>query len=415
MSESAAQALLVQLIVIISISRAIAWSAKRIGQAEVVGEMVAGIVLGPSLFGALAPDTFHVVFATANVPVFNGFAQVGLVLLMFQIGLDVELGGSQARRSVLMVATSSIVLPFGLACATSTFFYSELPDPHPSQLGFTLLFAVSMSITALPVLGRIFIETGIGKTTAGMISLNAAAVNDVVGWLLLGAVTLIISGDLSAGWIVIRVLGLTALVIAQVFLVRLLLKRFLQKHLKDHVRLRHTGISVVLVLMFLSALATSHLGLHPLIGGFTFGVILRDQHDFVAEWKTRIGPLTNTFFLPIFFTSTGLRTDIGSLGSWRDVLDCGLICLVAFAGKYGGGYLGARLAGETPHVARAIGASMNTRGLMELVVLNIGYDLGVLPKTVFTQLVYMALITTLATTPLLSRHLKGLQRRPSEL
>jgi Kef-type K+ transport system membrane component KefB len=412
LSESAVQGILLQLIVIIAATRLVAWVGKRFGQAEVVGEMLAGIMLGPSLFGSLAPDAFEYIFAASNGPTFSGFAQVGLVLLMFQIGLDFELSAvSTAKRTVLLVTVLSIVIPFSLGAVTSIFFYEALPEPRPPELSFLLIFAVAMSITALPVLGRIFSETGLSRTRAGAIAISAAAIGDVVGWLLLGAVSLLVSGNFSIGWVAMRVAGITAVGAVAIYIVRPLLHRYFDFHLAKHDRLKHTGISTVLVLLFAGALATSHLGLHALIGGFILGVALHQHAPFVAEWKTRIGPLVNTLFLPIFFAYTGLRTDIGSLQGGEELLQCGLICVIAFVGKYGGGYLGARLAGESPRMANVIGACMNTRGLMELVVLNVGYELGILPLSIFTQLVYMAVLTTVVATPIIRRyrHLEALE------
>ena len=406
-SELAVQSILLQLIVVIVAARLIAGIGKRFGQAVVVGEMLAGIMLGPSLFGYLAPDAFSYVFSAGTGPVFSGLAQVGLVLLMFQIGLEFEVAAAvAARRTVLFVSVLSIVVPFVLGGVTSVYFYDVLPEPRPEEMGFTLIFAVSMSITALPVLGRISAETGFDRTRAGVIAICAAAIGDVVGWLLLGAIMLLISGQFSPVWVGLRVVGLCAVGAFAFYVLRPQLHRYFDRHLAVHDRLAHSGIALVLVLLFACALVTSRLGLHALIGGFVLGVALHQHERFVAEWQARIGPLVGALFLPIFFTQTGLRTDVGSLGGSAELLQCGLICAIAFACKYGGGYLGARLAGEPPRTASVLGTCMNTRGLMELVVLNVGYELGVLPKTLFTQLVYMAVLTTVIATPLIRRYMR---------
>ncbi len=408
MTELAAQSILLQLVVIIAAARLFAWVAKRCGQAEVVGEMVAGILLGPTLFGSLFPDAFSYVFAASNVPVFGGLGQIGLVLLMFQIGLDFELSAvATSKRTVALVSGLGIVIPFGLGVVTSLYFLDALPEPRPDTTGFVLFFAVAMSITALPVLGRIFAETGLGKTRAGAIALSAAAISDVVGWILLGMVSLLVAGDFSIGWIGVRVVGICTIGAVAWFGVRPLLHRFLDAHLAKHERLQPSSASIVLVLVFLCALATSKLGLHALIGGFILGVALHQHRAFVAQWRTWIGPLVNTLFVPIFFAQTGLRTDLGALHGGTEILQCGVICAIAFAGKYGGGYLGARLAGEPPRMAHVLGVCMNTRGLMELVVLNVGYELGILPRAIFTELVYMAVGTTLIATPLIRRYLQS--------
>ncbi len=421
---------LIQLVVIVIAARLAAYVARRAGQAEVVGEMIAGILLGPSLLGYLAPDAFAYIFASSNAPAFTGIAQVGMVLLLFQIGLDFELSAvSSSKKTVALVSAMGIAVPFGLGCLTSIYFYNHIPEPRPPSTSFVLIFAVSMSITALPVLARIFAETGLSKHRAGTIAISAAAINDVIGWLLLGAVSLLIAGNFSIGWVVIRALGIAMLCGLAFYGLRPLVRLYVTRgedrgdprarsesgplHLGPGARsesgplhLGHGGISFVLVLLFGCAIATSLLGLHALIGGFILGVALHQHAPFVVAWKTRIGPLVNTLFVPVFFTHTGLRTDVGTLGGSAELIQCGLICGIAFLGKYGGAYLGARFAGEESRTAHVLAISMNTRGLMELVVLNIGYDLGILTKTLFTQLVYMAVITTLVATPLIRRYLR---------
>lgn len=414
LAELAEQSMLLQLIVIIAATRLFAWLARRWGQAAVVGEMLAGILLGPSLFGYLAPNAFHYIFPLDSGPLFTGFAQTGIVLLMFQIGLEFDVSVSAvARKTIVLVSLLGAVTPFVLGTLTSPWFFERLPEPRPSATSFTLIFAVSMSITALPVLGRIFLETGLGKTRAGMIAISAAAIDDVLGWILLGAISLFVAGNFSLKWVALRAVGIVAIAAVAYWGVRPVLRRYFDRHLAGHKPIGHTGLSIVLVFLFGCALATSHLGLHGLIGAFIFGTALHQQRELGEEWKTRIGPLVTTVFLPIFFAYTGLRTDIGVLGSGEDLARAAAILVIALAGKYGGGYLGARIAGEPPRTAHILGVCMNTRGLMELVVLNMGYDLGILPKSLFTPLVYMAVVTTLIATPLMRRYLRAEQARAS--
>ena len=406
-SELAGQSVLLQLIIIIAATRVVAWVVKRFGQAEVVGEMLAGILLGPTLFGALCPDAFAYLFAATNAPVFTGLAQIGLVLLMFQIGLDFELSAiATSKRSVVLVSVLGIVLPLGLGAATALYFYGAVSEPRPPSTSFVVFFAVSMSITALPVLGRICAETGLGRTRAGAIAMSAAAIDDVVGWLLLAMVSLFISGDFSLSWVGIRIIGIFATAAIAWCVVRPRLHRYFDARLNKTDR-QPSGISIVLVLLFACALVTSKLGLHALIGGFILGVALHQHQAFVQAWRRWMSPLVNSLFVPIFFAQTGLRTDLGALHGSAEVLQCGFICAIAFAGKYGGGYLGARIAGEPPRIAHVLGTCMNTRGLMELVVLNVGYELGILPRATFTELVYMAVGTTLIATPLIRRYLRA--------
>jgi Kef-type K+ transport system membrane component KefB len=405
LAELTERAVLIELIAIIAATRLVAWIVKRLGQTEVVGEMLAGILLGPSLLGALAPDLFRRVFDPGIAPIIDGIAKIGLVLLMFQIGLEFEsVKSRRERRAIVLVSTLGIVVPFALGVVTATYVHRELIAPRPPALDFALLLGVSMSITALPVLGRIFFETGFTRTRAGVIALRAAVIDDVAGWLLLGSVSLAIAGRFSTSWLISRTVGTVAVVAIAFTVVRPRRGRYFARHLAANGRLKHTGISVALVVVFAFGVATNGLGVHALIGGFLVGVSLHRDERFVAEWKTRVGPLVNTFFLPIFFAFTGLRTDLGGLGGLAGGAICLLLTSVAFAGKYGGAYLGARLAGERGPTAHAIGICMNTRGMMELVVLNVGYDLGVLPRSIFTALVVMALVTTVITTPLIRRY-----------
>jgi Kef-type K+ transport system membrane component KefB len=354
----------------------------------------------------LWPDGFGYVFQDGH-PAFAGLAPLGLVLLVFQIGLDLDVSiGLESKRTVVLVSALGIAFPFALGLGTAGLFHDALAAPRPPRDSFTLIFAVSMSITALPVLGRIFTETGLATTRAGTIAIGAAAIDDLVGWLLLGIVSLLVAGDFSVAWIGMRLAGLVAIGSILVWGARPLLLGYFERHFARHARLEPSAISVVLVVMFGFALATSHFGLHALIGGFMLGVALHTDARFVTAWKARVVPIVNTLFLPVFFALTGLRTDVGSLHGVEGVVQCALICGVAFLGKYGGGYLGARLAGEPPRIAHVLAISMNTRGLMELVVLNIGYDLGVLPRALFTQLVVMAIFTTLIATPLIRRYMR---------
>jgi Kef-type K+ transport system membrane component KefB len=404
-AELVERGVLIELIAIIAATRCVAWVLKRLGQAEVVGEMTAGIMLGPSLLGALAPDVFSRLFDPGIAPSIDAIAKVGLVLLMFQIGLEFESASSgKDRWTVAVVSLLGVAVPFVFGVLTATYLHDGLSEPRPPLLDFALILGVSMSITALPVLGRIFLETGFAKTRAGVIAIRAAAIDDVVGWLLLGSVSLAIAGRFSPSWLAWRGVGTIGVVLLAFLLVRPLLGRYFEAHLATHGRLKHTGISVALVVVFAFGVTTNGLGIHALIGAFLVGVSMHRHERFVAEWKTRVAPFVNTFFLPTFFVFTGLKTNIGTLDGLEGVAICALLTTVAFAGKYGGAFLGARLAGESASTAHVLGICMNTRGLMELVVLNVGYDLGVLPQSVFTALVIMALVSTLLATPLIRRH-----------
>jgi Kef-type K+ transport system membrane component KefB len=394
--------LLYQVVVILLATRLVIVLVRPLWQTDVSGEILAGILLGPSLLGMLAPGFSGQLFHADTSSIFVGIAQIGLVLLMFQIGLEFEFKTHLGRDklTVLAISAAGIVLPFALGYLTAPFFWSHLPEPRPSALGFRLFFSVAMSITAIPVLGRIFMELRLAHTRTAALTIGAAAVDDVSGWLLLGTVALIVRNRFSfidTGWRVAALAGFLALL----FIVgRPLLKRAVAAHLDRHGTLRLPAIAWILLALFAAAVVTSNIGVFAIIGGFAVGVALHDDRRFVQQWKEKVGPLVQTFFLPLFFAYTGLRTDIGSLdahGWWL----CLLVIVVAFGGKLVGAFAAARLMGEDTRKAATIGVCMNTRGMMELIVLNIGKDMGLLPPAMFTMLVIMALVSTFMATPLI--------------
>jgi len=405
--------LLYQLVVILVVTRIVVWLSRRyLGQTAVAGEILAGIVLGPSVLGGLFPGVMHAIFVPETGTIFVGLAQLGLVLLMFQIGLEFEFNArlTGGRHAVAVISLIGILVPFALGFTTAPWFWQMMDEPRPDALAFRLFFATAMSITAIPILGRIFMELGLSHTRTAALTIAAAAIDDVCGWLLLGVVSAIVASRFDLGSFALRIGGL-AVYIAFVFLViRPLLHRYIDRELRRDPTLGRSTIAILLIVLLVSAAITSNLGIFAIIGGFLMGVALHDNRRFVALWNERVGSLVNALFLPIFFAYTGLRTDIGSLATVQAWLLCGLVCLIAFTGKFGGAYIASRLVGETHRSAAAIGVSMNTRALMELIALNIGYDLGVLPRQMFTMLVIMAVLSTFIATPLI-RWLMGDQRR----
>ena len=405
--------LLYQLIAILLATRAVTWIVRRLGQTDVSGEILAGLLLGPSFLGALAPEFMRDLFHPSTSTIFVGLAQVGLVLLMFQIGLEFEFRRHLGRDRKLVTAISvvGIAIPFVLGLLTAPFFHGHLHlgpgEALPPLDGFRLFFAVALSITAIPVLGRILMELRLSHTRTAALTIGAAAIDDVIGWLLLGAISLLVAGQFSLGWTAARFGGLVLYVGLVLVVLRPLLRRAVSAHLHRHGGLRLNAIASLLLLLFASACITSNLGVFAIIGGFVIGLALHDDRRFVQEWKDRVSPLVNALFLPIFFLYTGLRTDIGSLQPWFGVWLCFLVLAVAIAGKFGGAYATARLLGEDHRSAATIGICMNTRGLMELIVINIGKDLGLLPTGMFTMLVIMALVTTFMASPLIRRLMKG--------
>ena len=408
--------LLYQLIVILLATRLVTVVVRRLGQTDVSGEILAGLLLGPSLLGALFPNFMHELFPASTGTIFTGLAQVGLIFLMFQIGLEFEfqrhLSGN--RRSIVLISLVGLAVPFAMGYLSAPWFHARLSEPVP-LLGFQLFFAVAMSITAIPVLGRILIELGLSHTRTAALTIGAAAIDDVSGWIILGAISLLVKGAFSWGWAVPRVAGLVGYLALVFFVVRQPLRRVIADHLSRYGAMRPTFVPYIVVLLFASAAITSNLGVFAIIGGFVIGVAVHDDRHFAEEWKRRVSPIVWAFFLPIFFAYTGLRTDLGAIQGWRGLVTLLLIFAVAFSSKFGGAYVAARLVGEGQRSALTIGVSMNTRGLMELIVLNIGKDLGLLPTDIFSMLVMMALVSTFAATPLIRRLMKGQESRATPL
>ena len=398
---------LLQLTVIVLAARIGGTVAVRIGQTAAVGEIIVGILLGPSLFGLLAPDVFQYVFHSGMPEPMQMLSQIGLVLLMFQIGLEFDfshLNERRNRKAMLWVAAASLIAPFALGYGIGHISAPILsPSAHP--VASALFIATAFSITALPILGRIMMEFDMTRTSIGVIAISAAAINDVIGWLLLALITTLTLSNFNAVSFGIKVALVLVFFVVSWFGVRPLMKNILHRFDAKSGALSNNLLGLVLAAIFLSAMTTYQLGIFAIFGGFMMGVLLHDEHAFVKTWRTRIGPFVMVFFLPIFFTYTGLRTNIGSLDSASAWGWCGLIVLLATLGKFGGAYIAARLTGMNHTEAKVLGIMMNTRALMELIVINVGYDLGVISQQMFTILVIMAIFSTVITSPFLRRWL----------
>lgn len=403
---------LLQLVIIVLAARAGGSLARRWGQAVAVGEIIVGILLGPSLFGALAPETFALVFRSTSPMPLTIMSQVGLLFLMFQIGLEFDfahLGEQRNRRAVMAVAVAGLVAPFGLGLLFAQLAPSSLLVTA-DRFALSLFVATALSITALPILGRIMIEFDLTRTPLGVIAISAAAINDVVGWLLLALVTALSTSALVVSDFAWRVAGVIVFGAVCWWMVRPLLGWYVRRQLSVVVAgaLPPTLMGVVIACIFAAGMATYQLGIFAIFGGFMMGVLLHQQQDFARAWNDRVGSFVNVFFLPIFFTFTGLRTDVGSLSSGSAWGWCALLITLATAGKFVACGLAARWAGLNAWEARIIGIMMNTRALMELIIINVGYDLGVIGSEVFTMLVLMAIFSTVVTTPALRRWLPRL-------
>lgn len=394
---------LLQLVIILLAARLGGSLARRLGQARVVGEIIVGLLLGPSLFGALAPDTFQYVFHSVSSTPVTIMSQIGLILLMFQIGLDFDFSHLQERRNakaVVLVAALGLVVPFLLGLAVGRASHEALA-PEVNPLGYSLFLATALSITAVPVLGRIMVEFGLTRTPLGVITITAAAINDVVGWVTLAAITALTLSAFSFSDMLRNLGWLLVYTVVCWWGLRPALRWLLARYVSHADDLPQTLLAILLALIFLSAMATYQIGIFAIFGGFMLGVLLHEEHAFVAAWKAKIADFVSVFFLPIFFTYTGLRTNIGALDSGHLWLWCLIVLGAATLGKFGGCYLGARWAGRPATESHIIAVMMNTRGLMELIVINVGYDLGVIPPSVFTMLVIMAVVSTLIAAPAL--------------
>lgn len=403
---------LLQLGIIVLAGRAGGLLARRVGQSAAVGEIVMGILLGPSLFGWLAPATFALVFHSASSEPLTILSNLGLVLLMFQIGLEFDFAHLRERRNrlaVWQVSTACLLLP--LACGFAMGWYLSAASTTTQRFDTACFVATAFAITALPILGRILIEFDLSRTRLGVIAISSAAVNDVVGWLLLALITALTISEFDPARFALRLVGVLAFALACGLLLRPALKRLLRSTARA-APLSANLLGIMLCLIFLAAMVTSALGIFAIFGGFMLGVTLYDELEFAAAWRSRVGEFVNVFFLPIFFTYTGLRTSVGSLQSLGDWSWCIGIVAAASASKLTAGYVSARLSGFDHPQASIMGFMMNTRALMELIVINIGLDLGVISPKLFTMLVVMAVFSTVITTPALRHFMPRAQLVP---
>jgi Kef-type K+ transport system membrane component KefB len=392
---------LAALAVILLAARLSGMLARRIGQPAVVGEIAAGIALGPSLLGLLPGDLPHVLFPTQARPVLTAIAQLGLVLFMFLVGLESDMSLLRGRaRLAAGVSLSSIALPFALGIPLAVYLHGrhDTGEAH-DLLPFTLFLGASLSITAFPVLARILAERSMERTPLGALALASAALDDVIAWSLLAVVVAIVAnqGAAAAGMVAL----LAALfMLTLVLVVRPALGRVAPRLLSGG-RLDSQGFGLVLVLVLASAWITDRIGVHLVFGAFALGAIF-PRHTVLRHAVAERVEAVSLLLLPVFFVATGLGVDLRSLDA-RGLVELAAIVLVAVVGKVGGAALAARSAGLGPRRALALGVLANTRGLTELVILSIGFSLGVLDAQLFGILVIMALVTTAMAGPLLDR------------
>ena len=399
--ESPIGILLLQIITILITCRIFGWLFQKIGQPTVIGEIVAGIVLGPSVLGHLFPQVSEFLFPIESLSKINILSQFGLILFMFAIGM--ELNMSEVRKKLketILISHTSTVVPFFFGMLTAYFVYDKYADKSTPFLSFALFIGIAMSITAFPVLARIIQEKGLTKTHLGTISLASAANGDITAWCLLAVVIAIA----QAGSMLSAVYNILFSIIYIAFMF-LAVRPFLRMigHIYHNKEVVDKGlVAFIFLLLISSAYLTEILGLHALFGSFIAGVVMPSNIKFRKIMTEKVEDVSLALFLPLFFVSTGLRTEIGLLNKPELWWLCLVFIIVAIVGKFGGAFFSARFVGESWRDSFYIGALMNTRGLMELVVLTIGYEMGILTPSVFVILVLMTLVTTFMTTPLVS-------------
>jgi Kef-type K+ transport system membrane component KefB len=394
---------------VVALGTALSRVMRFFGQPPVIGEVIAGIMLGPSLLGAISPQALDWLIPSAatdphgRVPAaLKAVSQLGVILYMFLVGLELN-AARMAKRAHAAVAVShaSIVLPFVLGSALAIGLYPVFSHQGVPFTSFALFMGVAMSITAFPVLARILTDRGLDKTEIGGIALGCAAADDVSAWCLLAMVVGVAQADVSGGF---RVIGWAVVfIVFMLFTVRPILRRGIRDWDRQPGPLPAPATAAVFAAVLISALTTEAIGVHAVFGAFLLGAVIPHDGRIAREFTRQLSQVVTILFLPAFFAYTGMRMQIGLISGWQNWLWCAAIVVVATVGKFGGTYVAGRFTGLSRRDAGVLGTLMNTRGLMELIVLNIGLDLGVISPALFAMMVVMALVTTAMTAPLLER------------
>lgn len=392
--------ILVQIIIIILVSRLFAFLFQKINQPTVIGEIIAGIALGPSLLGAIFPDFSAALFPAHSLDNLSLLSQVGLILFMFMVGMELDIKVIQNKvKEAVVVSNAGILIPFTLGIGLAYFIYNHFAPKGVPFLSFGLFLGMAMSITAFPVLARIVQERGLHKTKLGTLVITCAAADDITAWCMLAAIIAIAKAGSFVSSLYIIFLSVIYVVV-MLKVVRPFLKRVGDLH-SSRENLSKPFVAIFFLTLLISSYTTEIIGIHALFGAFLAGTIMPENTKFRNIFIQKIEDVALVLLLPLFFVFTGLRTQIGLLNDpylWKVTA---LIVLVAIVGKFIGSAIASRITGQSWHDSLTIGALMNTRGLMELVVLNIGYDLGILSPEVFSMMVIMALVTTFMTGPAL--------------
>jgi Kef-type K+ transport system membrane component KefB len=399
---------------------AAAWAFGRLGkrflhQPLAVGEIAAGIILGPSVFGAICSWLSHYfdsppigeipakIFPPETQTSMQLLGKLGLIFLLFQVGMEFDYGHLRTKsRTVMSVSIFGMAAPFLCGLAIGPWLHKTFA-PETPWFGFQLFLCVALSISALPIMGRILLEMNLERTALGAMAISTAAIDDVIGWVLLGVATVLATDQFNFWHLLLQIAGIAGFFLLLQKAIGPALRKLWKKNFHDaHEKgMPNSFLALLLVALFASCLVTHYLGIFVIFGAFLFGTCLHQEHAIVKAWRDRFSGVVLVAFVPIFFTNTGLNTKIGSLQTPEAWLACALVMIAAVVGKLGGCYFGARITGQPPREAGCIAALMNTRALMALIAINVGLELKLLTPELFTMLVIMALLTTVMCEPLL--------------
>jgi Kef-type K+ transport system membrane component KefB len=394
---------LIQWMIIIAAAWAFGRLGKKFGQPLAVGEIAAGILLGPSALGLIWPSDWPVLFPKETQQSLQLLGKLGLIFLLFQVGMEFDYSHLRSRsKTITAVSIFGMVGPFLCGLAIGPWLHAEFAPDTP-RLGFQLFLCVALSISALPIMGRILLEMNLERTPLGAMAVSTAAIDDVIGWVLLGVATELVTTNFSVLHLLLQIACIAGFFLLLQKIIGPWLRKLWRKSMADSNEsgMPNSFLALLLIALFASCLATHYLGIFVIFGAFLFGTCLHQEPSLVKAWRDRFSGVVLVAFVPIFFTNTGLNTKIGSLQTPEAWFACALVMVAAVAGKLGGCFLGARMTGQSVREAGCIAALMNTRALMALIAINIGLDLGLLTPALFTMLVIMALLTTAMCGPLL--------------
>ena len=402
-TENLLFSVIVQIIIMICAARLMNNVFRKMHQPGVIGEIVAGLLLGPSLFGHFFPEVSIAIFGAKPNPAISVLSQIGLLFLMFQIGLDFEyknLKDKKNRNLVTTISVVSVVVPF-ISGGLIGYFSHSYFAPNIPLLPYILFIGTAVSITAVPIMGRILKQFKLEKTDMGLVAISSAAANDVVGWIILATISAISINEFAIGHLALQILGLLILIPLAKFVIIPFANNLTKTIDENNHDITPNMMAIIIIMILAFGLYTQKLGIFTIFGGFIMGLFFHYNHQFSIAWRKNVTNFIMVFLLPIFFTFTGLRTNVLGLVTPTEIMWLVIILLASILSKIVPVYFVARSYGYEDAQAKIVATLMNTRALMELIVLNVGYDLGILPQNIFTMLTIMAIVTTLITGPLL--------------